>query len=179
MIPLFCPLDMVPVPNSETCIERRAWPGYVDESPLLGLSAIAENYVELDGITWDAESLCASRGRRVCYASEWRAACLGTRRDACGSVVMYLAPDWSMVAKRSPAELLRLNQYPALESLAQCVAPSGAEHMLATEEWVRIGGGYAISSSYWSRAGDCASFIRSHSGAWHDYATTVRCCLDV
>lgn len=173
---LVCPLDMVPA-TAGACIERLPWPGY--GQPMLGLSAVPEPYLRLDGATWDAETLCASRGRRLCQLSEWRSACAGTVREACGDLVPYQAPAWDLVANRDTSELMRLDQYPALSDLPQCVGSTGAVGMLATEEWVRIGDKYAITSAYWSRLGECGDVIASHSPRWHDYATTVRCCQDL
>ena len=168
-----CPADMVPV-SATVCIERRAWPGY--DEPMLGISALPEPYLALDGATWDAEALCASRGRRMCQLDEWRAACEGTKRDACGPLVPYRAPVWSLVAARDAQELLRLNQY---SGDMQCFGRTGAIGMLAAEEWVRIGTGYALTAAYWSRAGECGDVITSHSPRWHDYASSVRCCYDL
>lgn len=169
-----CPPDMVTATQG-VCIERLAWPGY--DRPMLGISALPESYLALGGETWDAEALCASRGRRVCQLSEWRAACAGTKRDACGKLVPYRAPSWNLVASRDAQELLRLDQYPDADELTACVGATGAVGMLAAEEWVRVGDSYALTAAYWSRAGECGDIITSHSPAWHDYASTVRCCL--
>ena len=171
---ILCPPDMVATGTS--CIERQPWPGY--GQPLLGLSALPEPYLRLEGATWDAEALCASRGRRLCQLSEWRAACDGTVREACGDLVAYQAPTWDLVASRDASEMMRLYQYPALSELPQCVGATGAVGMLATEEWVRVGDKYAITSAYWSRLGECGDVVMSHSPRWHDYATAVRCCKD-
>lgn len=175
MLPVFCPLDMVAVPNADVCIEARPWPGYEGEAPLFGLSALPEAYLRSDGTTWDAESLCASRGRRLCTAWEWSSACEGSRQLP---LAPYRVPSWNLVTRRDAVELLRLLQWPDEDGLHACSSPSGTIGQLEAEEWVRVGNGYAISAAYWSRAGDCRSFIRTHAPNWHDYATTVRCCLD-
>lgn len=173
-----CPIDMVWATNS-VCIDRLPYPNYEGEPPLVGLSATPENYLPLGGETWDAESLCASRGKRLCTWHEWQRACEGTEPEQCQPLQRYIAPEWGRVAERDPLELLRLDQHASASDYPQCVSRSGARLMIGNvQEWVRYQGGHAFSRSYWSRPGDCHALTTAHDERWHDYATSTRCCLD-
>lgn len=174
-----CPADMVRVENN-VCIDRLPWPNREDEEPLLGVSASFENYVPIPkGETWDCESLCGSRGRRICRIPEWQTACMGTPISKCGEKRTYIAPKWDLVASRNPDELERLDQHADVSDYPECMGHSGARMMTTLQEWVRKrDGSYALTRSYWSREGDCTAINTTHAGAWHDYATACRCCLD-
>lgn len=175
--PAPCPEDMVPI-GRETCIDRLPFPNYEGEPPLLGLSAIRENYLRLDGATWDAETLCASRGKRLCTWREWQAACEGTEDKQCPSIKAYIAPDWAKVATRTPSEMMRLDQHSSAAEYPRCMGTSGARMMGQVQEWVRLSRGYGFSRGFWSRPASCHDLNTTHSERFHDYATGVRCCLD-
>lgn len=174
-----CPQDMT-FATSAVCIDRLPFPNYAGEGPLLGLSAVVEPYLRLDGATWDAETLCASRGKRVCSWHEWQSACDGTDAAACPAVVSYIAPDWGRVTYRDPFELFRLDQHATPTAFPQCVGKTGAQLMGNIQEWVQLGkGGYGLSRGFWSRPGGCRELNRVHDAKWHDYATGTRCCRDL
>lgn len=173
-----CPPDMT-FATVGVCIDRLAFPNADDQGPMLGLSAVPEVYLRLDNVPWDAESLCASQGKRVCAWSEWQAACAGTVASTCPAVVSYVAPNWGLVAARSSTELLRLDQHAAPSAFPQCVGSTGARMMGNIQEWVRYGAGHAFSRSFWSRPGDCRAVNPAHAANWHDYATGTRCCKDL
>jgi len=175
--PMPCPEDMVPV-GQHACIDRLPFPNYEGEPPLLGLSAIRENYLNLDGSTWDAETLCASRGKRLCTWREWQDACAGTMDDQCPALKAYIAPDWSRVAARIPSEMMKLDQHSSPLDYPRCMGTSGARMMGQIEEWVRLPHGYGFSRGFWSRTATCHAINTTHSERFHDYATGARCCLD-
>lgn len=177
-LPASCPPDMV-FATPTTCIDRLPFPNYEGEGPMLGLSAVVEPYLRLDGATWDAETLCASRGKRVCAWEEWQSACEGTVVEACPPVVAYIAPDWGLVTSRDPFELLRLDQHASPDAWPACRGQTGARMMGNVQEWVRHGKGHAFSRGFWSRPADCHSLNTAHDEKWHDYATGTRCCSEV
>lgn len=175
--PVSCPEDMVSI-SAHTCIDRLPFPNYEGEPPLLGLSAVRENYLNLNGATWDAETLCTSRGKRVCTWAEWKNACEGTTENQCPPLRAYLAPDWSLVAARNPSEMMRLDQHSSAAEYPRCMGTSGARMMGRIQEWVRLPRGYGFSRGFWSRPASCRDLNTTHSERFHDYATGARCCLD-
>lgn len=174
-----CPQRMVRL-DARTCVDVFPFPNDDDGEVWLGLSAVEEGYLHLGQMTWDAETLCAEAGKRVCTSEEWSRACRGTPRRECPPVVLHIDPDWRKVMERDGDELLRLDQHSDWLEYPDCVSTVGARMMLGNgEEWVRVGDGYAFSRGFWSREGSCSSFVTSHAANWHDYATTTRCCLDL
>ena len=173
-----CPDDMV-FASSRSCIDRFAWPNDPESRPVLGLSAQRETYLDLRGQIWDLETLCASRGKRVCTSREWRAACEGTSRETCPALVSYRAPRWERVQRRDPFELARLVQQQDAAAYPNCTSATGARMMGTIQEWVRHRRGFAFSRAFWSREASCQQLTTSHDPRWHDYATGGRCCLDL
>lgn len=173
-----CPAGMVAASRS-SCIDVLPLEAN-DGRPRLALSATRETYVPLRGTTWNLEELCAERGARMCSASEWRAACEGTPREACPSQELaYRAPQWPLVGGRNVAELRRLDRSSSWRDYPGCVSSRGARMMGAVEEWVRTRRGYALTAGYWSRAASCRQLVASHAPDWHDYASGGRCCRTV
>lgn len=173
-----CPPGMV-FATAAVCIDRLPWPNDEEAPTQLALSALPEPYLNLRGVTWDLETLCASRGKRVCTAEEWTAACEGTPREECPSQALeYRVPHWGRVAARDPFELMILDRHSSWRNFPACAGQTGARMMGTAQEWVRLRGGYAFSRGFWSREGGCPHFIRSHSPTWHDYATSGRCCTE-
>jgi len=171
-----CPPDMVEA-TPTACIEVLQYPGSADMPPLLGMSALPESHIRVTG-RWDLDGLCRARGRRACTATEWKRACIGTPRQSCLPLLKYRAPRWGKVRDRNALELVRLNQYPDPDEYPGCVSLVGARMMGATQEWVRVGNGWALTAGYWSREASCGDLVRSHAPRWHDYQTSGRCCLD-
>jgi len=170
-----CPEDMAEV--DDFCIDRYPWPNESGDGPLLGASAIEEDYIPLHGKTWDCESLCEQKDKRICTVDEWQLACLGTPEEACvAEERKYIAPDWHRVAYRNPTEMRRLDQHLRAEDFPACTSRYGVRMMTTLEEWVSVGEGYAMSRGYWGRKGDCKALNRAHAPNWHDYASTCRCC---
>jgi hypothetical protein len=170
-----CPDDMVL--SGQTCVDILPWPDGSGE-PLLGVSAIREEYLDLGGKTWDCVSLCNSVGKRVCRWSEWRAACEGTPVDKCGQKQRWISPDWARVMVRRPREMRRLDQHARAEEHPECVSRVGARMMTTLEEWVQVGPGFAFTRGFWAREGDCMALNLAHSPAWHGYSNACRCCKD-
>ena len=165
--------------SGRVCIDELPYPNRWGEPPMFGLSAVPEPYLKLDGKVWDAEALCAAENKRVCTWNEWQSACEGTREDDCPDIVSYIAPDWALVTRRQPLELLRLDQHASPTLWTECKGRTGARMMGNAQEWVRVKKGHAFSRGFWSRPGGCHDLNTTHNEAWHDYATTTRCCRDL
>jgi len=171
-----CPPDMVLV-GKKTCVDVLPYPNEPDEEPILGVSAVPEEYLPSLAVR-DCVSLCAVEEKRLCSWEEWQAACQGTPRQHCGKPPEFLAPDWMRVAFRHEAELARLDQHPRADEHPKCISTAGVRMMTTLEEWVRFGDSYAFSRGFWSRPGDCRSLNAAHAPHWHGYANACRCCRD-
>jgi formylglycine-generating enzyme required for sulfatase activity len=110
-------------------------------------------------VSWyDAQATCLSKGKRLCYESEWTMACEGPERTpfpygwerdnaACNVDNEYIAPsiekmnaidplDAGDAAVQAP-ELARLDQSVASGAFARCVSGYGARDMTGNmDEWV-------------------------------------------
>ena len=161
-------IDALPVAENEADPE---W-------PLLGVSGVRELYLYLDR-TWDAETLCAERGKRLCTASEWALACYGTRQDACQPRVQWTQPNWHLVMVRDADELARLDYHADPYEWRECVSPVGARLMGYAEEWVQTESGPRMTLGYWGRDATCEQLNMTHGANWHSYASAARCCYDV
>lgn len=170
-----CPGDMVLV--GRTCVDELPYPNDEYEEPMLGVSAVFEEYLSVPGI-WDCERLCALDEKRLCTWSEWQQACDGTPRDKCGGIKDYVDPNWAKVMRRSPRELARLDQHAKASDHPGCVSRHGVRMMTTLEEWVRVRDGYAFSRGFWSREGDCNAINTAHAPNWHGYSNACRCCRD-
>lgn len=179
MINISCPDGMTYTGNG-SCIDIYPIGASEEEKPILGLSALYEDYVDLKGNVWDLHTICESKGKRVCTAHEWTSACEGTLPDNCPPLRSYIAPKWDLVANRDKRELNRLNQYPVPKQFPNCKSKTGARMMLnSAQEWVKLSKDkYVLTRGFWSREGVCSSINTTHSPNWHDYATTGRCCYD-
>ena len=170
-----CPDDMVLV--DRTCVDVLPYPNVDGEEPLLGVSAVVEEYLPLER-TWDCVSLCSGVGKRVCKWKEWQAACEGTPESDCGHGKAWLLPDWVAVMRRNPSEMRRLDQHARASEHPQCKSRHGVRMMTTLEEWVELQNGYAFSRGFWSREGGCHDLNATHSQIWHGYSNACRCCLD-
>lgn len=149
-----CPADMVLVPESKSCIDRYEWPNKKGESPLVGATATQSIWDKKKGIQMDAESLCASVGKRMCQLNEWVSSCKGKGgtdypfgrklpkkrpepEDApCNYTQWFKKPDYRKVFIRDPEEMSRLNQSDKSGDRG-CVSGGGAEDMMGNvEEWI-------------------------------------------
>lgn len=194
-----CPTGMVHV-SSNTCIDRFPWPNIEGQKPLLGLSATPENEDMAKGRTMDAESLCASVGKRVCTANEWIKACRGpgdskypwgdelpayipgTNTGICNYDKWFRPYDEPKIFRRDPEHMAYLDQSEPAGIRPECVSPMGAHDMLGnTEQWVRCDGryGWCLMGRYWADPKPCEYKITAHSPKWHFYDTGTRCCKDM
>lgn len=171
-----CPMDMVQLGPS--CVDRFPLPNLDGEEVLLGVSALPELYLGKIQGTWDCTALCEQRGKRLCRWGEWKSACEGTPENACGGIVAYRKPDWSLVMSRKGNEIKRLDQHARAAEVPNCESKAGVRLMTTVQEWVTLGDGYAFSRGFWSRAGGCDAINTAHAPNWHDYATACRCCKD-
>lgn len=194
-----CPDDMVQARRG-VCIDRYEWPNRKGSKPLLAASAVAETEdLEADRVL-DAERLCASVHKRVCWDDEWQTACKGPRggrfpfgnrlpkfvpgkqTGLCNYDKVYRGPvDERKIFLRDRHELERLDQSEPAGSRATCTSGSGAEDMMGNaEEWVRRrDGGYALAGRYWAEPWSCNSLAVGHAPNWHYYQSGFRCCLDL
>lgn len=170
-----CPPEMVDM--GTYCIDRYPWEDPETGEPLLGVSAIREQYLP-GGTPWDCESLCGSFGKRLCTVQEWSEACAGTPTERCGPKRQWLPPDWAKVMRRSRREMSRLDQHAHADDYPDCTSQRGVRMMTTLEEWVLDGKGYAFSRGFWAREGGCSSINRAHAPNWHGYATACRCCME-
>lgn len=150
-----CPADMVLVRATKTCMDRFEWPNRAGERPLLGVTAVRSSEDQRRGVTMDAESLCASVGKRMCRLEEWVPACRGrggtdypfgrklpkkkppADEAPCNYAQQFLKPDERKVWGRDPGEMARLDQSDP-SGARGCVSGSGAEDMMGNaEEWIR------------------------------------------
>lgn len=194
-----CPDDMVHV-SASVCIDRYPWPNIEGEKPQLGLSAIPEDEDVAKGRVMDAESLCASVGKRLCTASEWTRACRGpggskypwgeelpfyipgSNMGICNYDKWFRPYDEGKVFRRDPKHMAYLDQSEPAGSRPECVSPSGAHDMIGNvEQWVRCDGkhGYCLMGRYWADPKSCENKITAHAPKWHWYTTSGRCCLDI
>lgn len=173
-----CPQRMVRL-DARVCVDRLPYPNNDDEWPLLGVSGVREDYLEDDGLTWDAVSLCEEQGKRLCTAREWARACEGTPPRECPPMYPWIQPDWHRVMVRDGDELARLDQHGDPHEWPDCASSVGAMFLGNLEEWVMAGDGPRLTYGFWSRPASCTQINRTHVAAWHGYATAARCCHDV
>jgi hypothetical protein len=195
-----CPSDMVPTGRG-TCIDRFEWPNKRGVKPLVGASGVAEEEDLKEGRVMDAERLCASVGKRVCYRREWISACQGPEKALYpfGNELPKYNPDqqdglcnydkWfrpvneRKVARRDQDEMDRLDQSDPSGSRQSCRSESGAFDMMGNaEEWVRCPGtkhGWCLMGRFWSSPEPCTYAVSSHAPKWHYYESGFRCCKDV
>ena len=201
---LSCPSDMVPVMgHSATCIDVYEWPNRKGVKPLLGATGVQTEYDQKANQTFDAETLCARVGKRVCTRSEWTAACVGeggTRypwgkklpkytpgKDAnkvpCNIGKRYMGFSEKKIARRDKVEFERVDQSEPSGSRETCRSASGAYDMVGNvEEWVRCTeakSGWCLMGRYWADPRDCYHVIDTHHPKWHYYETGFRCCKDL
>ncbi len=171
------------------CIDRYEFPDAKGGHPPVMVSA------------YDAAGLCAEQGKRLCWESEWTAACegpeklpfpYGLRRDAtqCNIDNPYVHPDLDKVHDprdeiRAP-ELLRLDQSVASGSLESCKSGFGVYDLTGNfDEWVRTesirgkGKWAGLKGGAWGSVRNaCRPITTSHVPHWSYYFISFRCCRD-
>lgn len=187
-----CPSDMVVSGNNKYCIDRYEFPNKRGEKPFTFASGIKEGSEDL----MDAEGLCANIGKRVCTRNEWVHACEGPEKqkysygnqydpDACNTEKHWKPVDYNKVAKKDKKHLADLNQSEPSGNRDKCVSPIGAYDMVGNaEEWTKCDSGeygWCLVGGYWAtgQKPSCRYSIIKHAPNWRDYASSLRCCLDI
>ena len=178
-----CPADMV-VARPGVCIDRYEYSSRDDGRPDIAMSGVLEQ----SGPLYDAENLCALKGKRTCTRREWVSACTGSDGvkkpvGKCNTDKQWRHVDARKVLLRDEEELARLDQSAPVGSFEECVSPSGAYDMVGNaEEWVRCDAGvegWCLVGGYWADArSSCSYMITKHVPNWHYYQSSFRCCKD-
>jgi formylglycine-generating enzyme len=171
------------------CIDRYEFPSEPGGHPPVMVSA------------YDAAGLCAERGKRLCWESEWTAACEGPEpqpfpyglkrdHDRCNIDNPYLKPDLDKVHDprdeiRGP-ELLRLDQSAPSGAMAGCVSGFGVHDLTGNfDEWVRTesirgeGKWAGLKGGAWGAVRNaCRPITTKHVPQWSYYFVSFRCCRD-
>jgi formylglycine-generating enzyme required for sulfatase activity len=179
----------VPKRRQQFCIDRYEYPNDEGGHPPVMVSA------------YDAAGLCAERGKRMCFESEWTAACEGPKKlpfpygherssEHCNIDNRYVHPHLSKVhshddAVRGP-ELLRLDQSVPSGSLDTCQSGFGVYDLTGNfdewvmTEWRRGKSKWAgLKGGAWGHVRNaCRPITTSHVAHWSYYFISFRCCAD-
>ena len=171
------------------CIDRYEYPNQSGGHPPVMVSA------------YDAAGLCAEQGKRMCWESEWSAACegpdllpfpYGYERSSkhCNIDNRYRHPSLDKVHHRNDAvrgpELLRLDQSVPSGSMQTCKSGFGVYDLTGNfDEWVmteyrRGKSGWAgLKGGAWGHVRNaCRPITTSHVPHWSYYFISFRCCKD-
>jgi hypothetical protein len=154
-------------------------------------------------VSWyDAQATCASVDKRLCYESEWVAACegpdktpfpYGFARDntKCNIDNQWIKPSlphvYSKDAGVSLRELSRLDQSAPSGALAECVSGFGVHDMTGNfDEWVTADARHddksewaALKGGAWGHVRNaCRPVTTSHEPDFTYYFIAFRCCKD-
>jgi hypothetical protein len=145
----------------------------------------------------DAQRACKASGKRLCHATEWKAACKGpdhTRYPYGNERVANACVDTN---RTSPTHVLysgehtartmndpRLNQLDntveATGAAAACTNEYGVHDMVGNvHEWADDGafhGGYYLDTKI--NGEGCDYITTAHAKSYYDYSTGFRCCAD-
>ncbi len=149
----------------------------------------------------DAMALCAEKGKRLCWESEWTAACEGPDKTpfpygydrspaACNIENPWLKPSLSKLydtnAAVANAELTRLDQGVASGAKEGCVSGFGVRDQTGNvDEWVMLerkrgkGGWAGLKGGAWGHVRNaCRPVTTSHAPEFTYYFVSLRCCAD-
>jgi formylglycine-generating enzyme required for sulfatase activity len=160
-------------------------------------------------VTWyDAQATCESKGKRLCYDSEWTAACegpehlpfpYGWERDntACNIDNEYIRPSLARMGSPVPsiqlAELERLDQSVPSGARPRCVSGFGVHDLTGNfDEWVvrdddvskprgagDIGKWAALKGGAWGHVRSaCRPTTVGQDAGFAYYFVAFRCCKD-
>jgi formylglycine-generating enzyme required for sulfatase activity len=171
------------------CIDRFEWPNQLGQKPL-----VLVNWQE-------AQSLCASRGKRLCDEDEWLFACegesmlpyaYGYKRDPTKCVMdrLYVTRtltfkhyDDCMASDQCRTEFDKIDQREPSGSFKQCVSPVGAFDMNGNvNEWVNLPGETypkrsGLKGGWWGPVRDrCRPTVKFHDEEYWGYEVGFRCC---
>lgn len=171
------------------CIDRYEYPNEEGAHPPVMVSA------------YDAAGLCAERGKRLCFESEWTAACEGPEKlpfpyglarskEQCNIDNPWIKPDiekvHSPIDKVRGPELIRLDQSAASGTRAGCKSGFGVHDLTGNfDEWVRTekfrgrGKWAGLKGGAWGFVRNaCRPITTSHVAHWSYYFISFRCCSD-
>lgn len=170
------------------CIDRYEWPNLVGENPRVFVTF------------YEAKSLCATVGKRLCARSEWMLACEGPKRlpypygyvrqpSPCN--IDRSSVPFDVEAMLDPAtredEITRLWQADPIGAHPACVSAWGAYDMSGNvDEWTdnsldapntkKIS---TLNGGYWGPVRDtCRLTTSSHGPKFAFYQVGFRCCAD-
>ena len=150
---------------------------------------------------YDAGAMCASRGKRLCWESEWIAACEGPEKtpfpygyardpSRCNIDNPYISPSLSKIYDPNEAiasaELERLDQGVPSGFKPGCKSGFGVHDQTGNvDEWVMLEekrgeGGYAgLKGGGWGHVRNaCRPVTTSHAPEFTYYFISFRCCAD-
>jgi hypothetical protein len=154
-------------------------------------------------VSWyDAQATCASRGKRLCYESEWVSACEGPEKtpfpygysrdnSKCNIDNQWIKPSLAQLHARGPEarakELSRLDQSARSGALPECVSGFGVHDMTGNfDEWVTADRPRDTKSEWTALKGGAWGHVRnacrptttSHPPDFTYYFVSFRCCKD-
>ncbi len=152
---------------------------------------------------YDGSGLCAAKGKRLCYESEWTAACegpgetpfpYGWERSAekCNIDNAWVNPSLKKIYSNDPAlrdaELARLDRSVPSGSMPGCVSGDGVHDLTGNvDEWVLAdrdrpeekGRFSALKGGAWGHVRNaCRPVTTSHAPEFTYYFVSFRCCKD-
>lgn len=149
----------------------------------------------------DAAALCQAEGKRLCWESEWTAACEGPDKlpfpygyvrspEACNIENPWIKPSLTKLYSPDPAvagaELARLDQGVASGSKPGCKSGFGVHDQTGNvDEWVMLerkrgkGGWAGLKGGAWGHVRNaCRPVTTSHAAEFTYYFISFRCCAD-
>ncbi len=217
MLPRQCPTEMILV--GDVCVDR--WEGSLLElreaseipwSPYYSPHAHKVRAVSKPGVVpqayismADAKRACEASKKRLCRATEWRAACRGPQKTVYPYGDAYVAGTCTDSGRTAPLPKLysgkamfenksmidaRLNQLPNTVArtgeAAKCTPPAGASATSGpfdmvgnVHEWTDDGtlhGGFYLDARTLHEG--CDYVTTAHAPVYYDYSTGFRCCAD-
>ena len=171
------------------CIDRYEYPNRAGAHPPVQVSA------------YDAAALCAEVGKRLCWESEWTAACEGPKHlpfpyglerssAYCNIDNPWIAPHLDEAYGSDPRvadrELRRLDQSVPSGAKAGCTSGFGVHDQPGNfDEWVRTevrrgkGDWAGLKGGAWGHVRNaCRPITTSHVPHWYYYFISFRCCAD-
>ncbi|MEM6789792.1 MAG: SUMF1/EgtB/PvdO family nonheme iron enzyme [Myxococcota bacterium] len=179
----------VPRRRQRFCIDRYEYPSRKGAHPPVMVSA------------YDADRLCTEQGKRMCFESEWTAACEGPRElpfpygytrsaEMCNIDNPWIIPNLEAVhhvddAVRGP-ELMRLDQSVDSGAMPTCRSEFDVYDLTGNfDEWVRTewrrgkGRWAGLKGGAWGHVRNaCRPITTSHVAHWSYYFISFRCCKD-
>jgi sulfatase modifying factor 1 len=179
----------LPLRRQRFCVDRYEYPNDKGGHPPVMVSA------------YDAAALCAEKGKRLCWESEWTAACEGPdklpfpyglkrSKDKCNIDNLYAHPSLDNVYHKNAAiqdrELRKLDQSVPSGSKESCKSGFGVYDLTGNfDEWVlteqkRGKGEWAgLKGGAWGRVRNaCRPITTSHVPEFTYYFISLRCCRD-